>query len=60
MKPAPLTLVAGRGDRRTRVLEAAAEYYLRARAAEMSRRAERLARVAMVRKAKKTVSARRR
>jgi len=41
------------------MLEAAAEYYLRARAAEMSRRAERLARVAMARKAKKTAARRR-
>jgi len=42
------------------MLEVAAEYYLRARAAEMSRCAERLARVAMVRKAKKNVASRRR
>jgi hypothetical protein len=42
------------------MLEVAAEYYLKARAAEMTRRAERLARVAMVRKAKKTMASRRR
>jgi hypothetical protein len=56
----PLTLSAAKAIGGPSMLEAAAEYYLRARAVEMSRRAERLARVAMVRKAKKTVASRRR
>ncbi|HUS82086.1 MAG TPA: hypothetical protein VM013_02375 [Dehalococcoidia bacterium] len=38
------------------MLEVVAEYYLKARADEMTRCAERLARVAMVRKTKKTAS----
>jgi hypothetical protein len=42
------------------MLEVVADYYLRARAAAMDRRAERLARVAMVRKAKKAARARKR
>jgi hypothetical protein len=42
------------------MLEVVADYYMRARAAEMSRRAERLARVAKVRKEKQTAASKRR
>jgi hypothetical protein len=42
------------------MLEVAAEYYLKNRAGEMARRAERLARVAMVRKAKRAAASTRR
>jgi len=42
------------------MLEVVADYYVRARAVEMNRRAERLARVAMVRKAKRTAASNRR
>jgi hypothetical protein len=42
------------------MLEVAAEYHLKNRADEMARRAERLARVAMVRKAKRADAAKRR
>ena len=42
------------------MLEVVADYYLKTRATAMSRQAERLARVAMVRKAKKTAASARR
>jgi hypothetical protein len=42
------------------MLEVAADLYIKAQAAEMKRRAERMARVAAVRKAKKTMASRRR